>query len=87
MPNRSRALLAQRADQRMYEVELTAQCPVCGEAISVSVYGASDVEITDECSGACHRRKGYPWAVLEEDAIGRAQGQRADYLRHLEESE
>jgi len=68
-----------------YEVELRTTCPTCGESIGVSVYGASDVEITDGCSGACQKDRWYPWAQLTERAISLAQSERSDYERHLRE--
>lgn len=80
-------MLARRADAAMETVHVVVECVMCESPVAVRVDGASDCTVTDACAERCHEMPGYPWERLHDDAIALAQGERQEYLAHLQDDE
>lgn len=65
----------------MYQVEVTVDCPTCGDDVLCTVYGC-DVEITIGCKNICEGESHFDQQALNDAALAQAQSERAAYAQH-----
>lgn len=81
-----RRIAHERAAQVMANVDVTVDCPSCGEDILCTVSGI-DVEVVHWCVNGCQRETHFDRDALDGAAVALALGEREGYARHLLEYE